>query len=83
MERVTQSGISRRREFVSHLQGLIEGDRELSEVPISQRRPKPLLINEYEIKTTSRDEAIYSAYMSGGLYIERNWRLFWVALCSC
>ncbi|HAU68079.1 MAG TPA: hypothetical protein DCW52_06730 [Gammaproteobacteria bacterium] len=47
------------------MQGLIEGDKELSEVPIPQRRPRPLPIN-YESSALNRDDAIYLAYLSGG-----------------
>jgi len=52
--------------FVSELQGLIDGDKELSEIPISQRRPKPLDLKEYESLAATRDDAIYNAYSSGG-----------------
>jgi len=53
-------------DFVAQMQGLIDGDKELSEVPISQRRPKPMAIREYEVRALNRDEAIIKAYMSGG-----------------
>jgi len=52
--------------LVAQMQGLIDGDKELSEVPISQRRPKPMAIREYEVRALNRDEAIIKAYMSGG-----------------
>jgi len=52
--------------FVSELQGLIEGDKELSEVPISQRRPRPLSLADYKLNASSRNEAIFLAYLSGG-----------------
>jgi REP element-mobilizing transposase RayT len=52
--------------FVSELQGLIDGDEELSEIPISQRRPKPLELEEYEAQAKNRDDAIVKAYLSGG-----------------
>lgn len=53
-------------DFVSHLQGLIEGDKELSEVPVSQRRSKPLPLDDYAQQASCRDGAINLAYLSGG-----------------
>jgi REP element-mobilizing transposase RayT len=53
-------------EFISQMQGLIEGDKELSEIPISQRRPRPLAIKNYESSALNRDDAIYLTYLSGG-----------------
>ncbi len=53
-------------DFVNQMQGLIEGNKDLSEVPASQRRPKPLTLREYELNAPGRDCAIYSAYRSGG-----------------
>ena len=53
-------------DFVNQLQESIEGDKELSEVPITQRRPKPLTLSNYELNASTRDKAIYLAYMSGG-----------------
>ena len=52
--------------FVTQIQGLIDGDKELSEIPVSQRRPKPLSIAEYEELAPSRNNAIVMAYQSGG-----------------
>jgi len=56
--------------FVSQLQGLIDGDKSLSEVPIPQRRPAPLGLDEYEKNSQSRDDAICSAYLSGGYTLQ-------------
>lgn len=53
-------------DFVTQLQGLIDGDKELSEIPVSQRRPKPLALSDYEKEAQDRDGAIYLAYISGG-----------------
>ena len=53
-------------EFVVQLQGLIDGDKELSEIPSSQRRPMPLPLDEYELLCNNRNSAIIKAYESGG-----------------
>jgi len=53
-------------EFVTKLQGMIDGSKELSEIPSSQRRPLSLSIREYELRAGSRDECINIAYASGG-----------------
>jgi DNA-binding CsgD family transcriptional regulator len=47
------------------------GDRELREVPSSQRRPTPGALAEYETESKSRNEAIYQAYMSGGYTLKQ------------
>ncbi len=52
--------------FVEKMMEKIDGDRELSEVPASQRRPPPQPISAYVQSSISRDEAIQSAYASGG-----------------
>jgi putative transposase len=53
-------------DFVDQMQGLIDRDKELSEVPISQRKAKPLAIIEYEVLSDDRNGAIVMAYQSGG-----------------
>jgi len=53
-------------DFVTQMQGLIDGDKELSEIPISQRRAKPLAIEEYEERAGDRNSGIILAYKSGG-----------------
>ncbi len=53
-------------EFVAELQELLDGEKELSEIPSSQRRRKPLTLEEYEAQSARRDDAIVSAYASGG-----------------
>lgn len=52
--------------FVERLQKNIENDKDLSEVPQSQRRRKPRPIVHYEKRGKDRDEAIINAYKSGG-----------------
>jgi len=51
---------------VIQLQGLIDGDKELSEVPSSQRRPLPSSLEEYERLCSNRNNSIIKAYASGG-----------------
>ncbi|WP_185906556.1 REP-associated tyrosine transposase [Teredinibacter haidensis] len=53
-------------EFVEQMQQLIDGSKELSEIPSSQRRaaPKPLAWNE--AAEADRNTAISQAYASGG-----------------
>jgi DNA-binding CsgD family transcriptional regulator len=58
-------------QFVGRMQALIDGDRELREVPSSQRRPTPGALAEYETASKSRNEAIYQAYMSGGYTLKQ------------
>lgn len=52
--------------FVETMQKMIDGEKELSEIPCSQRRLKPLELSEYENQAASRNEAIFNAYRSGG-----------------
>jgi len=44
---------------------LIDGNKELSEVPSSQRRAMPKGLSYYAEKHDTRNEAIVSAYASG------------------
>ena len=46
--------------------GLIDGNKELSEIPASQRRAKPKTLSEYFELAKDRNEAIVDAYSSGG-----------------
>ena len=48
------------------MHSLVDGDRELSEVPSSQRRPISKALAEYKAVSEDRNEAIYQAYMSDG-----------------
>jgi len=52
--------------FVVKLQAGIGEDTDLSEIPRSQRRPKPLELDEYKRCSRSRNDAITKAYASGG-----------------
>jgi putative transposase len=52
--------------FVTELQTKIKADKDLSEIPKSQRRPMPQPIDDYVKRSTHRNEAIISAYRSGG-----------------
>lgn len=57
-------------QFVEQAQLLIDRDRELSEVPSSQRRPVPRTLDYYVAASRDRNTAISSAYRSGG-YTQR------------
>ena len=48
------------------MQSLIDGSKELSEVPSSQRRLKPKELKYYKAPGRDRNSAIVSAYQSGG-----------------
>jgi len=48
------------------MQALIDGDKELSEIPSSLRRPTPKPPAEYKTASDGRNTAIVSAYKSGG-----------------
>jgi len=52
--------------FVTDLQNKIKSDRDLSEIPKSQRRKKSSPLTYYEKHARSRNEAIVTAYASGG-----------------
>ncbi|MFW5444292.1 MAG: addiction module toxin RelE, partial [Methylococcaceae bacterium] len=53
-------------EFVEAMQSQIEGEKELSEIPASQRRPVPKTLSYYAKKYKVRNKAIFFAYASGG-----------------
>jgi hypothetical protein len=53
-------------QFVEELQQHVETDKDLSEVPLAQRRKLPKKLHEYERESASRNEAIAMAYASGG-----------------
>jgi len=44
-------------DFVQTMQGLIDGDKELSEIPSSQRRPKVETLEYYEQQASTRNKA--------------------------
>ena len=53
-------------QFVEEMQSLVDGEKELSEVPSSQRRPMPKELAEYAPLSQDRNTAIFEAYKSGG-----------------
>lgn len=53
-------------QFVASMQKLVDGDKELDEIPSSQRRPIAKELSYYAKKHKTRNEAITSAYLSGG-----------------
>lgn len=57
-------------DFIEAHMALIDGDRKLSEIPRSQRRPMPRPLVEYEKRSLTRNEAIYAAYRSGGYNLQ-------------
>jgi putative transposase len=44
--------------FVEKMQSLIDGDKELSEIPLSQRRPLPRTLVDYKRSNADRNTAI-------------------------
>src|SRR5690554_5806285 len=52
--------------FVEKMQALLDADKDLDEVPSSQRRPLAKPLAYYEKSTHSRNEAIVDAWLSGG-----------------
>jgi len=52
--------------FVEKMQRLMDGDRDLSEIPSSQRRAVPKSLSYYQSSGKDRDDAINKAYASGG-----------------
>lgn len=52
--------------FVENMQAMVDGEKELSEIPSSQRRPTPKSLAEYESLSNDRNTAIIRAYESGG-----------------
>jgi hypothetical protein len=52
--------------FVEELQSLIDGEKELSEIPGAQRRPLVKPIEYYESVASDRNSAIVKSYDSGG-----------------
>ena len=57
--------------FVQDMQALIDEDKDLSEVPSSQRRPKPKALGYYEKSNADRNSAIEQAYRSGGYTLKQ------------
>jgi putative transposase len=46
------------------MQKLLKGN--VSEIPFKQRSTAPMSLDEYELQSSSRNEAITKAYQSGG-----------------
>ena len=57
--------------FVQEMHTLIDENKDLSEVPSSQRRRLPKTLDEYNEKANSRNEAIKLAYKSGGYSLKQ------------
>jgi REP element-mobilizing transposase RayT len=53
-------------QFVEGMQSLIDGEKELSEIPVSQRRPLAKPLATYQKHAMDRNSAIVAAYESGG-----------------
>ena len=53
-------------QFVAQTQSLLSPERDLSEIPLAQRRTAVKSLSEYADESTSRNMAIYEAYSSGG-----------------
>ena len=60
------------------MQSLIDGSKELSEVPSSQRRLKPKELKYYKTSSQGRNLAIVSAYQSGGYTMKETGEYFGV-----
>jgi putative transposase len=58
-------------EFVEKMQVLIDEDKDLSEVPSSQRRPRPRALDYFEASHPDRKAAIEQAYRSGGYTLKQ------------
>ena len=56
--------------FVEKMISLLDGDKELSEIPSSQRRAMPKAISHYEDVSKTRNAAIVAAYKSGGYSLQ-------------
>lgn len=52
--------------FIEKLQSRINREQELSEIPVTQRRPLPKPIEHYDHHNKLRNDAIVEAYNSGG-----------------
>jgi len=52
--------------FVEKMQSWLDGDQDLGEVRLAQRRPPPEPLSTYEATSQDRNTAIVKAYQSGG-----------------
>lgn len=53
-------------QYVKDIQDKIDADKDLSEIPKSQRRTKPKSLHYYAAQAANRNEAITQSYASGG-----------------
>lgn len=58
-------------QFVEKMQSLIDSDKELSEVPTSQRRGMAKALDYYDTASPDRNTAICTAYQSGGYTLKQ------------
>lgn len=54
------------KQFIGKMQSFRDVGQELNEIPSSQRRPKPIELEYYEILSQDRNAAMVKAYQSGG-----------------
>jgi putative transposase len=52
--------------FVEEMEAKIDKDRDITEVPSSQRRAKARALTEYETRYEGRNKSILAVYKSGG-----------------
>ena len=57
-------------EFVTELMNSLDSRKDLSEIPMAQKRPSPQALSWYESAAQTRNQAIYKAWCSGG-YTQR------------
>lgn len=57
--------------FVEQMQSRIDRQKDLSEVPLAQRRPEPRALRQYERQYKDRNTAITAAYQSGGYTLKQ------------
>jgi len=57
--------------FVENVQAHIDREKELSEIPASQRRPVARSLEYYEQHNPTRNHAIIEAYRSGGYTLKQ------------
>jgi hypothetical protein len=69
--------------FVEEMEAMIDKDRDLSEVPLSQRRAKARALTEYETRYESLNKSILAAYKSGGVHDESNSGSLQFTLVEC
>lgn len=63
-------------QFVEKMQLFVDGDKQLDEIPASQRRPVPKALSEYELSSQDRNTAIINSYQSGGYTLKEIGKFF-------